>query len=144
VSTEVPTSAPTVYTGADETVEEFLARILTDDGALQRAGSPQAEALQSITTNFPDLDPNNGPQDRTDITQTYALATLYYSTNGTDWAKKDGWPGPTPPCGDAPWYGVVCDGSGKVVNVNLGANDLYGELPSEVRGLTNLGTCLGI
>ena len=103
----------------------------------------RAIAFTSLTTNFPSLDPNNGQNDQTQITQIYAFNTIYFSTDGPNWRNRDGWTGFSDPCFQPTWHGVICDSplEGSVaaaVELNLAANDLMGPLPSELRGLTSL------
>ena len=126
-----------------ETVEQFLTRTLTDDGSLQTAGTPQNQALVSLITNFPTLDPNLGANDQTQITQVYALNTIYFSTDGPNWSNRDGWTGAIDPCTVPTWQGIVCDSPldesvAEVTVLDLGDNDLLGVLPSEIRGLSSL------
>jgi hypothetical protein len=128
---------PTPPTPGDETVEEFLTRTLTDDGALQDPATPQNMALEDILGNYPTLDPDNGATDQLLINQLYALGTLFYSTNGTNWVNRDAWVTDVPPCGV--WSGVLCDGNSEVTVVDLRTNDLFGNMPSELRALTLLG-----
>ena len=61
------------------------------------------------------------------LIQRYALALLYYSTNGDDWNRCSR--SQTKPCPGANfltgfneclWGGVTCDGQGRVTNINLG------------------------
>jgi hypothetical protein len=137
-TTSAPSRAPMIGL---EPVEEFLTLTVTDDGALQQPGTPQNLALQDILNNFPDLDPNNGEADQILIGEIYALTTLYYATNGGNWRQRAGWPGPDLPCdAAATWFGVVCDASGQVLQLDLASNDLLGQLPSEIRVLPQLGT----
>ncbi|MDE2793703.1 MAG: hypothetical protein OXL34_02695 [Gemmatimonadota bacterium] len=83
-------------------------------------------------------DSDGGP-DRT------VLMKLYHATNGPEWTNNDGWGT------DAPlnrWYGVVTDGTGRVLSLNLGgtlgANGLWqrhglvGPIPPELGDLTSL------
>jgi hypothetical protein len=113
----------------------FLRETLTDDGSLDRKGTPQNEALMAIQANFPALNPDDGPDVQEEITQMYALNTLYFSTSGSSWVDGTGWTGPTPTC---EWPRVSCTGA-SVVQLDLSSNDLMGGLPSEIRGLTALG-----
>lgn len=132
-----PTLSPSNIT--NESVEEFLARTLTDDGSLQTTGTPQNDALLALDTQFPDLSPSNGTTDQLQITQIYSLLTLFYSTNGNGWASRAGWESVTLPCNDAPWFGVLCADNVTVTELNLTSNDLLGTIPSEIRGLSTLG-----
>ena len=136
------TLAPSVGTNATppETVEEFLTQKLTHDGSLETPGTPQNEAFTSLSTNFPNL---VYPDNSAEITQIYALSTLFFATNGTNWRMREAWPGPNPVCGQVgvtdAWFGVMCNANGFVINLDLRENDLFGDLPSEIRGLTTLG-----
>lgn len=133
-NTSLPTSAPTILF----TLESFLGTI-TDDGALQVLGSPQNLAFENILTNHPDLDPNV-EADQIQILEIYALGTTYYATNGGNWADRTGWTEGGLPCDAAStWFGLTCDDSGRVVQIDLTSNDLMGQLPSEIRVLPSLG-----
>ena len=121
-------------------MEEFLTRTLTDDGSLTTPGTPQNDAYESLITNFPNL--AVGVNDA-EITQTYSLNTLFYSTNGTLWRMRDSWTGPDPVCGDVgvtdAWFGITCNAEGSIISLDLRENDLFGVLPSEIRALVSLG-----
>ncbi len=63
------------------------------------------------------------------------LGLLFESTGGRSWANHDNW------LTDAPlgeWHGVSTDESGRVQRLNLGYNDLTGEIPPELGNLANL------
>ncbi|RAK00123.1 putative secreted protein (Por secretion system target) [Larkinella arboricola] len=64
-----------------------------------------------------------------------ALADLYKSTNGIGWVQKDNWLTGDSPCG---WYGVTCNDSGQVVQLQLPRNQLIGPIPSSLAALTSL------
>ncbi len=64
-----------------------------------------------------------------------ALVDLYNATNGPGWTNKTNWLTGTSPCG---WFGVTCDGGGRVTNLDLGNNQLSGILPASLSALTNL------
>ena len=70
-----------------------------------------------------------------------ALKALYESTGGTGWTRKNNW------LSDAPlseWQGVQTDSEGRVTQVNLIANNLTGEIPTELQDLIHLeGLYLG-
>jgi hypothetical protein len=123
----------------NQTILQFLTSTLTDDGSLTKVGSPQNLALAALQTNFPKLDPNNGPTDQKSISEIYALNTLYFSSNGTNWLQSTDWTGPKAVC--TPWLGVTCDAAKvSVTGVNLTKLELSGTIPSEIRGLRSLGT----
>ena len=60
---------------------------------------------------------------------------LYDSTGGASWTDKASW-GTTDPLND--WFGVKTDGSGRVTELDLSANNLSGTLPAELGSLTSL------
>lgn len=69
------------------------------------------------------------------------LMSLYNATNGENWANNTGWEDGFNgtngnPCDN--WYGIECDEFGRVISVNLTANQLYGVIPSEILGLNFL------
>ena len=64
-----------------------------------------------------------------------ALTALYEATGGQDWKTNDGW------LGDGPldqWQRVATDENGQVTGLDLGANRLNGEIPTELGDLSNL------
>ena len=64
-----------------------------------------------------------------------ALVALYESTNGDNWTENTNW------LSDKPlglWHGVVTDGDGSVIELDLGDNHLVGEIPPELGRLSNL------
>mmetsp|Transcript_22115 Transcript_22115/g.33425 ORF Transcript_22115/g.33425 Transcript_22115/m.33425 type:complete len:328 (-) Transcript_22115:119-1102(-) len=69
------------------------------------------------------------------FSQRYALAVLYFATQGdTKWKVKTNWLSGTAECD---WYGVECV-LGKVNGLDLGFNDLFGLLPRELSLLQKL------
>ena len=80
------------------------------------------------TASVPQLDP-------TLLSDRYALVEFYYATRGLFWKEKSNWLSPEPL---ENWHGVTTDGNGRVTQLNLVANNLNGEFPSEIRYLTNL------
>ena len=64
-----------------------------------------------------------------------ALTALYEATSGQDWKTNDGW------LSDGPldkWQRVTINESGQVTGLDLGANRLNGEIPTELGDLSNL------
>mmetsp|Transcript_22242 Transcript_22242/g.33624 ORF Transcript_22242/g.33624 Transcript_22242/m.33624 type:complete len:833 (-) Transcript_22242:391-2889(-) len=116
-------------------IEEYLTETLTDDGLLQQIGTPQNLAYTRLMATNPGLDPNT-LQGQIDISQRYSLNSIYYSTSGPSmWFSRENWLSVESPCG---WFGVTCDSNGFVVEFSLRENDLFGTLPSEIRGLSAL------
>ena len=64
-----------------------------------------------------------------------ALSSLYYKTNGEQWLRNDNWLGEKGT--ECSWYGVECF-DGKVLRVDLSANNLSGMLPDVIGDLTHL------
>ena len=63
------------------------------------------------------------------------LVALYEATNGDNWKNNTNWLSDKPL---SQWYGVTTDDDGRVTHLELGGNDLSGELPSELVNLTHL------
>lgn len=69
-------------------------------------------------------------------TEQLALEKLFSSTNGPNWQNNTGWLIANDTC---TWYGVTCNvDSTHVVEINLFANQLNGQIPSEIGYLTEL------
>lgn len=64
-----------------------------------------------------------------------ALVILFGSTGGPTWVSKTNWLTDAP-LGD--WYGVTVDGAGRVVRLELDANNLTGPIPPAVAHLDHL------
>ena len=64
-----------------------------------------------------------------------ALTALYNALDGSNWTRSDNW-GTTAPLDQ--WYGVVVDGSGRVIELRLPENQLRGPIPPELANLTEL------
>ena len=63
-----------------------------------------------------------------------ALVALYQSTGGSSWTDNTGWlSGPV-----STWFGVALNFEGRVIGVDLENNGLFGSLPEEITGLTEL------
>ena len=75
------------------------------------------------------------PQNPTSPEDRAALVTLYQTTNGANWIRRDNW------LSDAPVgtlaYGVVIFASGRITELTLGFNRLIGPIP-DLSALTNL------
>ena len=138
-------SEPT-YNFTAASIDDFLYQTLSDSGVIYDIGSPQNDALSVTLNSSTPLDPND-PNDQIQILQRYALSTLYFSTDGTNWESKDFWTSASNPCGiknennetEDAWFGIICDSEQKVVEkISLNSNALRGAIPSEIRGLSSL------
>ena len=65
----------------------------------------------------------------------YALATLYFGTNGPNWTNSNNWLSEKPL--DS-WHGVSTDADGRVTGLDLVQNNLTGTIPAEIARLNNL------
>lgn len=133
--------SPTLVQNETLTIEEYLTQTITDDGTLQKAGTPQYLALKQLLQTNPDLDPKD-VADQIEITQRYALNTFYYATGGSDWKVSTLWTTADPPCnGVSNWVGITCDtdtDANTVTGLVLQDNLIRGTIPSEIRGLNGL------
>ncbi|WP_065218294.1 MULTISPECIES: PL29 family lyase N-terminal domain-containing protein [Butyricimonas] len=58
-----------------------------------------------------------------------ALMDLYNATNGTSWTKQTNW-GSDKPVSE--WHGINCRKDGTIYEIDLGSNNLSGELPASI------------
>ena len=68
------------------------------------------------------------------------MVSFYNSTGGPSWTNKTGWQAGAAgsDCSVCAWYGVVCDANDRVIEINLGSNNLSGTIPSSLTQLTTL------
>jgi hypothetical protein len=132
-TTDPPTPSPQEVI---QELESLLIPVSFDNGtALRTASSPQNKALIWLSDNA-DI---NSYLNATKI-QRYALATLFYSTNGANWSEKDEWMSNEDEC---LWYNSgssVCT-RGSVETLSLWDNNLVGTIPNELALISNLGKC---
>jgi hypothetical protein len=136
------------------TPEERTARILAeldavgDPDLIRDLGTPQGLAADWLINEDPRL---VCPGDEK-LVQRWAVAVMYFSTDGGDWfqCSADG----TDPCGDVEpfvgkrrflspfsecqWAGITCDVDGCVTEVEFEENNLVGTIPTEMGLLTDL------
>lgn len=136
-----PTLSPTGIISAE--LRELIESISFDRGAaLNDTDSPQHQALEWLASNENLTEYPNWKR-----IQRYTLTVLYYSTNGDDWSRNNGWLSDDDEC---TWYSQaqqtddelihpleVCDGNGKYAVIRLEKNNLIGSIPSEVALLSN-------
>lgn len=69
-----------------------------------------------------------------------ALMDLYYSTNGAYWFNNTGWEDGSQGlnCNPCSWYGVTCNGSNRVIKLELFNNGLTGIIPPAIGDITFL------
>jgi hypothetical protein len=128
---EAPTPSPQEVL---KELEGLLSSVSLDNGtALRTASTPQNDALNWLANNNTNL---NLYSNATKI-QRYALATLFFSTNGTSWYEKDEWMSNSNEC---LWYnnGSSLCTHGSVERLDLWGNNLVGTIPDELALLSNL------
>ena len=112
----------------------MLSSALSDGGVkLRDTSSPQFAAMQWIRT------PNNdGIFSERRFLQRYALATMYFSMNGDKWDKANLWLTNADEC---EWFSssgsLACDSEGNIIDIDLSANNLSGEMPGDVEILSS-------
>lgn len=125
-------------------IEDFLSQTMSD--SIYILDSPQNKALVALQSSSPSLDPNDST-DRIEILQRYALNTLYFFTEGGNWASNDFWTSASHPCGTKNenndiqdvWFGIDCDPELAIVQrISLESNDLKWGLPPDIRALSGL------
>ncbi len=111
----------------------------SDDQRLAPASQPDATATPMVPV--PTVPATTVPTVAATLPSTIrdrertALAVLYDATGGEDWKTSDGW------LSNGPlnqWQRVATDESGKVIDLDLAANQLNGEIPTELGNLSNL------
>ena len=117
---------------------QYIVNTITSDAdVLKNPHSPQSKALAWAQNDMKVYNVEVGIR----VAQRYALATLYYATNGTGWTTRTSW-GSGPEC---EWYGVECDvGESNVASVtylDLNSNHLEGTIPLELGYLQSLEQC---
>jgi hypothetical protein len=118
-------------------VEEFLSGLpaYSLDLAENDDGSPQAKALAWLKE-----DPlYHEYRSVHRLNQRYALAVLFFSTNGTSWTNSTGWLSDDNEC---TWFMIsfddICSATFRLLTLQLGGVELDGSLPRELELLSDL------
>lgn len=103
--------------------------------ALNNKRSPQSMALQWFNR-----DESQGSYEKSRKLQRFALATLYYSTGGSNWTDSTLWLSGSNECG---WFTsggemMSCTNDSTFVNLELAENNLQGTIPREIELLREL------
>lgn len=78
-----------------------------------------------------------GSQGTTDVSsELNILMDIFSATNGNEWNNKAGWDSSTDYCSS--FYGIECDGAGRVTSIVLPNNNLKGVVPQSVFQLQSL------
>jgi hypothetical protein len=124
-----------------EDLRDLLGFVSSDGGdALQTNSTPQNMAFTWLVVNNTNL----GNYTNETIIQRYALATLYFSTDGGEsWKRNARWLDDSSECGSWQDYSddgtVSCTDTGAVVQLDLRFSNLSGTLPPEMGLLSSLG-----
>jgi hypothetical protein len=117
-------------------LSDLLSSVSSDKGeALSTNSTPQSKAFNWLVANNTTL----GTFSEEIIIQRYALATLFYSTNGDSWSNNTLWLDSGEECNG---WGVSCTNTGAVSQLALYSNNLEGTVPPEIGLLTSLGECV--
>ena len=139
-----PSKSPSVVVENEDLSDDPLYELITTRypaGAttLADSDSPQRMAFDWVRSSV-----NSHIKSTLELLQRYALATLFYSTNGVGWASSTAWLSSDSECS---WSttaasGSMCNSDGILVELSLQNNNLNGELPGEIILLWNsLGKC---
>jgi hypothetical protein len=129
-----PTASPSALSGPSM-VDQFLRDLPAYSIKLAEndPNSPQAKALAWLRD-----DPLFNEYDLYRLFQRYALAVLYYSTNGESWVNSTGWLSYDHECD---WYALssaACGYVHRVRRLDFYKNGLNGSIPTELALLSEL------
>jgi hypothetical protein len=128
-------TAPSLPTTSDDVLLDLLTRASKDNGtSLRDPFSPQYAAMEWLRSTD-----NTGIYTDRRFLARYALATLYYSTNGKDWKNSTKWLTKSHECN---WFyanpnSTSCNDR-NFIQMDLTENNLQGALPPEL-SLLGLG-----
>jgi hypothetical protein len=129
--TQPPSSAPT-----SSVVTEFMNSFPSYSMELAKNDSDSA---QTRALTWLQGDPLYNEYELYRLYQRYALAVLYYATDGAYWNSNRGWMSNASECS---WYtalnGDICGKSSRLLKLNLDSNRLDGSIPTELELLTDL------
>ena len=95
--------------------------------------APVEESFQAWLNAIPSRDGTG--RECMPLTDREILAALYDAADGPNWTQSNHWLTDSP-LGE--WFGVVVDGQGRVVGLDLTRNQLKGRVPAELGSLSNL------
>jgi hypothetical protein len=125
--TKAPSVAPTKIESSTNLFNLIIEAYPQGQLALEDPNSPQAKALKWLESST-----NSGISEVQSFLQRYALATVYYSTNGDDWIDNTGWLSERDECNWMSTAASICDELGKYAKLDLQENNLVGTLPAEL------------
>jgi hypothetical protein len=111
-------------------LKSLLIPVSFDNGtALQTPLTPQNNALNWLAGNV-----NLDSYSNATKIQRYALATLFYSTDGNSWDSKGNWRSNRKEC---EWDAVYCKND-SIESLEIYNNNLVGTIPNELALMSNL------
>ena len=114
---------------------DTLCKLMDDCSVLYAEDAPQAAAFDWLRNSNVDL------FSLKKIVQRFALAVLYFATGGETWTNQNFWLTPIDEClWASSGTGFPCDLDRVLLSIELENFGLLGELPSEIRLLTDLTT----
>ena len=131
-STPDPTPTP-ILSQRDSMISLIQSRSAST--SFTNSSSPQSQSLDWVLS---DAFSSDGLSDDR-LVQRFALATLYYSTNGTYW-DHDGWLNSTNECDGHDSDDVRCSSESMAEELHLYQDNLSGRIPIEIGLLTTLTT----
>jgi Leucine-rich repeat (LRR) protein len=136
-STSAPTGAPSEAVPIDPNQKQaydLLCPLIANCESLLDLETPQGTAFKWLTESELNV------TDDLRIIQRYALATLYYSTNGDLWTDNSDWVTDADEClwFSSSSYSQRCSTDNELLVLSLNDNNLQGELPHEISLLTTL------
>ncbi len=133
VATSFPSSPPTVeqVPWSSYVIGLISTRSPHSFAELDDPSSPQYQGLKWISL---DLSEGAG-YDSNQSLQRWAMATLYFATQGESWSDNTAWLTTSHECN---WYGASCDESYHLTALDLDSNNLEGKLPVELDLLVDL------
>ena len=155
--TAAPTQAPTMSKNSLALMEFISSASSTSSQKVLREdpNSPQYRAFEWVASMEQNGNGNSNGNYDSDTLELYALATLYYATNGDKWVRNTNWLDPK--VGICDWYqsisaaataasptgssgtpGSNCDSLSRISTLSLSSNDLIGTIPDEIGLLSSL------
>lgn len=109
-------------------LQDIVNKITPDQSIFQDPHSPQSKALRWFKFDIKNYNVTTTSR----VAQRYALATIYYATNGTGWMTRTQWGSGN----ECDWFGVGCEagenGTVSVTYLDLNNNNLDGTIPPEI------------
>ena len=126
ISLNAPSTPRTYYYGAcvDTATEESDTTNNCSSAVQLTVGAEPATPSPTATPTRAQSDPDRA-----------VLVALYHSTGGANWDANTNWLSDRP-IGE--WHGVTTNSNGRVIRLELHDNQLTGEIPPELGGLSNL------